>query len=609
MKGRFSVIILLLFSLPFFLMGQRRADVVSESGDSLRIAPLVELTTEGIKAMYLEGGPLYARQLLDRAMNIDSIYAPANYTYSKLVAQSSPDSAALFARRAYESDTMNHWYLSQYAQSVLVKEDYELARRLYNRLVELSPLDLNAYRILSILYHREGMPHTAIALLDTAEMRVGRNQFILNLKRQFLLSVNQVDRAIEEARAMIDEDPFSAYNRVSLAELHGIINQDSLAEVEYHIALQIDSTRYETLLSWGDYLRSRDRESEYLWVLLDIVQNKDIEIRKKIGLIREVISDPKRYERERMMIGRIISTFVMNHPKEFSAVQLQVQHLTAIGMSNEALNYIKAHLDDDPPQMDYYRYVIDTERYRGRPDSVEHYLRRAIDRFPLEASLHFELAYMLAVENKFKEAIESFDYNMEGMTDSLRSSIFGIVGDMHYQWALADVEADSLGDDKSHRRIMKSRLKDVYSSYERALKYDSLNIMVYNNYAYFLSENGGKLEYALEMAKRAIDAEPNNSTFIDTYAWILYRLGRYDEAKEMMRRAISFDSSQNYEIALHYGEILSVLGEETMANFYWGKAKEWGASQSELSISQERAKEHAIQREKQLRKESKKGDK
>lgn len=606
MKGRISVIFLLIFSLPFFIMGQRWVDSVSLSGDSLRIHPLVDLTTEGVKAMYLEGGPIYARQILDQAMERDSLYAPANYTYSKLLTYSAPDSAIFFARRAYESDTTNHWYLSQYAQSALQKDDYQLGRQLYAKLVELSPMDLNAYRILSILYHREGMPQTAIALLDTAEMRVGQNPFISNLKRQFLLSTNQVDRAITEAKTMVDEDPFVAESRVSLAELYGIIGRDSLAEVEYDVAMKLDSTRYETLLSLGDFLKERAREEEYLWVLMRIMQSDDLVARNKIGMIREVISDVDRYNRQRMMIGRIITTLGMKHPKEFEVVKLQAQHLISMGMLNEALNVLKIHLNDDPPQMEYYRSVIDVERYLARQDSVVYYLDRAIESFPDEQSLYFELAYMLAAEGEYERAIDSFDYHMESATDSLQSSIWSVVGDLHHQWALSEIKADSLGDDASHRRILKRRLRDVYKSYDKALEYDSLNVMALNNYAYFLSENGGKLKQAMEMSKRSVEVDSNNPTFIDTYAWILYRLGEYDEAKEMMRRAVSFDSSRNYEIALHYGEILYVLGEETMANFYWGKSKEWGASERELNDSRERAKRNFERRSKQ---QKKKGDK
>ena len=90
------------------------------------------------------------------------------------------------------------------------------------------------------------------------------------------------------------------------------------------------------------------------------------------------------------------------------------------------------------------------------------------------------------------------------------------------------------------------------------------------------------MERALTMISRALALSQNNSTYLDTMAWVLYKLGRYDEAKKYMQQALSLDRHRSAELALHYGDILHALGEEFMAKTYWRKALERGADKEEI---------------------------
>ena len=103
-----------------------------------------------------------------------------------------------------------------------------------------------------------------------------------------------------------------------------------------------------------------------------------------------------------------------------------------------------------------------------------------------------------------------------------------------------------------------------------------------NNYAYFLSLEERDLERALEMTTRANTLERNNPTYLDTKAWVLYKLGRYAEAKKVMQQALSLNRGKSAEYPLHYGDILHALGEEFMARTYWRKALEMGADAKEI---------------------------
>ncbi len=588
MKRWFSLVVVLLFSLPF-VVGQGAVDDVSESGDSLRYDRAVELTTDGVRELFMRSDAEAAYALFSEAIASDSTYAPAKYSIAELLMLSTPEIAVKYAAEAYASDTTNHWYLNRYAQSMISAGRYAQSRILFERLLELRPLDLNAYRVLALLYQQDSQLDRAIQLLDTAELRVGYNPYLMSIKRQLLLTTNQTERAIEEAQVIVANSPNMAEGRVALAELYGDIGRDSLAEAEYRAAMLIDSTRIESLISMGNYQQKRGQTIAYMQTLQRLMRSADFELRGKIGLIEEVMSNRALYQANRMYVNSLITTLLIVHPNNSDVVRLQIKHLIAMGMLEEAASVAKSRIDDEPLQEEYYRYVVDIERYMGRVDSVSLYLKRAVDRMPNNSTYRLELAYMFVEQHRYDVSIEMFKREAEGATDSLQSTIWGTIGDIEHQRRLYSLERDSMKMEDLSLRKAKGVMRQVYKYYDKALALNMDNPLVLNNYSYFMSEYGGDLDRALEMAKRANELVGGNPTYIDTYGWVLYRLGHYEEAKVQMRRAISLDRTNNYEIALHYGEILWVLGEATMAEFYWSKSLQWGASEVQVERSRSRA--------------------
>ncbi|MBQ2418803.1 MAG: tetratricopeptide repeat protein [Alistipes sp.] len=84
------------------------------------------------------------------------------------------------------------------------------------------------------------------------------------------------------------------------------------------------------------------------------------------------------------------------------------------------------------------------------------------------------------------------------------------------------------------------------------------------------------------MAQRATALSQNNATYLDTLAWVYYKMGQYDEAKRYMQQAMSFDTENSSELALHYGDILDALGSTFLAQTYWRKALERGADAEKI---------------------------
>ncbi|MGB6123229.1 MAG: tetratricopeptide repeat protein, partial [Bacteroidota bacterium] len=109
--------------------------------------------------------------------------------------------------------------------------------------------------------------------------------------------------------------------------------------------------------------------------------------------------------------------------------------------------------------------------------------------------------------------------------------------------------------------------------YDLAIGIEPENDLVLNNYGYSLAERGVRLDKALEMAKKAIKAQPENPSYLDTIGWIYFQLGRYREAERFVREAIE-KGEDNAVVYEHLGDIYFKLNQQERALEHWNMALE-----------------------------------
>ncbi len=120
------------------------------------------------------------------------------------------------------------------------------------------------------------------------------------------------------------------------------------------------------------------------------------------------------------------------------------------------------------------------------------------------------------------------------------------------------------------------------SIYERALRIYPENHLLLNNYGYSLAERGIQLERALKMAESAVEQQPENQSYLDTYGWIFFQMGKYSEAREYINRAVILGSTSPV-IHEHLGDIYYKLGDTVRAMEYWNKALEYDPANAALA--------------------------
>lgn len=587
MKRLTAITVLCLFFCSAFVAG-KGPSAASGQPDSLRS---VWLYTEGIKKHVIHHDSVRARELFREAIRNDSTFAPAWYELAANGMYSTPDEAVELARRAYRLDTTNKWYHQFYGQTLIFAGRYDDALKVYRRLQAENPKDPDNYRILAALYEQKQSPVMALVTLDSAELRFGRIPYLSAMKRRLLVATNQIDKAVEEARALVEAAPYEAQHHVVLADLYAIAKKDSLARAEYDLALKIDSTNVQTLMSLADYHAGRQDYRSLLAVTRRLFLSDDLPLETKIKRFEQFTSDTRFYREYYFQLNDLASTLAIRYPDDERVVELYARHLIASGELEQALALYKNHLGDQPPVEGFFRSVIDIESYLQHPDSVEKYVTRALELFPEKIDFHLSKGHVMSYSKRYDRAIKAYKESLHyADTDSLRGVIWGMIGDAWHQQAADGIpewdesRAAKSGASKTYRKAM----KECYKAYERSLDYWRDNPMVLNNYAYFLSLEERDLERALAMSSRVVALTDNNPTYLDTHAWVLFKLGRTDEARKILQKAVALDGQKSPELMVHYGDVLHALGEQFMAEIYWRRALEKGydAGQIEKRLKQ-----------------------
>ena len=597
------IALLLLSGMLFctaFVVGQGPRGSVSppdsEWPDSLHS---LWLYTEALKRNVISGDTLQARQLLLEAIHADSTYAPAYFALSSGRLAASPDEAVDLARRAWELDTANLWYERNYSQSLLLAARYPEALERYRKLVVRDPNDPDNFRLLAALYDQQRNPYMALATLDSAELRFGRIPYLSAMKRRLLVATNQIDKAIEDARIAVAETPYDTENRILLATLYGVAKRDSLALAEYDSIFAIDSANVAALMALSDFYNDRRDFRSMLTVNQRLFNNDEMPVEEKIKRFELFTADSRFYREYYPQVHLLASTLAIRYPKDRRVTELYANHLIRSGELEQALALYKLHLDDNPPQEEYYRWVIDIESYLQRPDSVDRYVGEALQRFPKQADFHIAKGNIYSYAGQYDEAARRYRESLRyADTDSLRGAIWGLIGDTYHQLAeqtMTAAKADGNIDAPRVRAAVRKAMKSCYDAYDRSLRYYPANALVLNNYAYFLSLDGVRLDEARTMAGQAVALTDNNPTYLDTQAWVLFRSGQAAEAKRIMQQAIALDGHNSSELLVHYGDILEALGEYFVAESYWRKALEKGydADQIERRIREARIRKEA----------------
>lgn len=523
--------------------------------------------TEAVQRLKIERDTTGAREIWLDILAADSTYTPALYNLSRI---ERAGKALEYAERAYHVDSTNKWYVQNYATQLIAGHNYRESMPIYRTLLRLDPRNVEAYHALAILYASGGMPYSAIAILDSAEIRTGYNLYLASIKQRLLIDTRQYDKAIEDGQRIVREFPYDATARTTLALAYEASGCDSLARHSYEEAFRIDTTNIETLASIVDYYDRKGDVERMFSYERRIFRSESVSIEEKLRRLEQYTSDIAFYSRNYFNIGSVILGLTADYPQNRKVTDAYASHLIAAGEYDAAVELLRRHLSDEGTTDNEYLALLQLESYLHLDELIDIDLAAALDTFPRSRMLHTFAAFLRSERGDIRGGIEIMRraIKLSIGTEELSES-WGYLGDIYHS-----AEQDN----------------KAFKAYRKALAYNEDNSLVLNNYAYYLSLLDRDLERALAMASRAVELDAGNATYVDTYAWVLHRLGRNKEAKVAMRQALSLSGQRDAALLAHYGDILWALGEKFMADTYWKKAVEVGYDAEEMLQHQQQLK-------------------
>ena len=537
--------------------GAEREDVATDMPDSLG---RTYRHSEAVQRLAIYRDTLTARATWQELIREDSTYAPAHHYLS--LTERNRATATDHAKRAYEADSTNKWYVQNYGWQLLQGAHYSEALPIYRRLLHLDNSDIATYHTLAILYGIESMPYSAIAIIDSAELRLGRNDYLSNLKQDLLMDTHQYNRVIDEGEAIIEESPYDIAAHTRLAYAYEASGRDTLAREMFERAYALDSTNIETTIEIADFYKRRGDYARMFHYEERLFRDERLPLTDKMRRMGQYVNNRQFYTQNFHNIGTILAGLAIDYPTDREVISAYAYFLLSSGDEREAISYMRSHLDDANATAQDYIDAIQMEHYAELTELIDIDLARAMERFPDDVELCLFAGALAAERKAYDEAIKIFRSTLRHTDDNMqRSMLWGYIGDTYYEMG---------------------ETKRCFKAYDKALGYNKDNILVLNNYAYFLSLLDKELERALDLSSRAIYLEATNPTYLDTHAWVLHRLGRNQEAKRIMRQALSLDGQRSADLLAHYGDILWALGEEFMAETYWQKAVERGYDSSAM---------------------------
>lgn len=513
------------------------------------------LYTNALKRYLIYGDTLVAKRLVNQALESDSTYMPAQYLLSRL--EKDPQRAWQAAEKAAAADTTNHHLLMQVGELSLRAQQYERTKQVLTKLIKDSH-NQDHFRLLALLHNMSKNRSQAHAVLDSAEVRFGKQSYFNRLRQQIYLDEGEFEKALNSAMEGVKQAPYEPENHIALAGVYAAAGVDSLADKSFNEALVIDKQDPSLWFEYARYLDSRGRHNDLMMVWRSVMDLDRVPLDAKISIVESLTSKRDFYRKHFLLIEPIINRLYQLYPDNKVVEEQYITHLIAANRIEEALQMLKSKFAGQQPTPEQLGKVIDIETYLDRRDSVEYYVDRGIELYPDQENFWFHKIWLQSRRGDDQNAITTIKSALKQLPDpKIQSSLWGSLGDTYY----------TLEENKRSEKC-----------YKKAISIDPENAVALNNYAYHLSVEGKMLDLALEMSQKANKLLPNNATHLDTLAWIYYKRGEFEKAKQVMQQAMSFDTNKSAELALHYGDILEALGSTFMAQTYWRMALERGAS-------------------------------
>lgn len=500
-----------------------------------------------------------AYDLFSYCLSLDTASSPVLYELAMFQLQRNrPEKAVEMLKSAVAHSDDNFTYRMTLAGLYRNLGMYGEASDSYEELVKRYPdkSELNYY--LADALTQEGEIGAAIDAYNVLESTMGMNETLSLQKFKLYQTLKQPDKAFEEIEKLANKYPMNARYRLLMGDLHLENEETEKALACYQQAHEIDPDDPRYIVSMANYYDQTGNKEAAEQEIRDALVNEKLDVETKVGVLSRYVQRLQQTQQGIDNANSLFQTLLDQHPEDTELKLMYGSLLMAQQKEEEAKFQFQLVTEMEPSNEGAWQQLLNISLKGEDIPEVIRICTRCKELFPEAPEYYFYLGIGYYMQEKYQESLDTYYAGLKIIPEGngvVKSNFYGQIGDLYYQM---------------------EKMDEAYKAYDEALKYNENNAPVLNNYSYFLTLDKKDLKKAERMAAQCIKLEPDNATYLDTYAWVFFVQGNYTLAKIYIENALSKDKTNSAELVDHYGDILYMSGEKDKALEQWKKAKEMG---------------------------------
>ncbi|MBY0435144.1 MAG: tetratricopeptide repeat protein [Cyclobacteriaceae bacterium] len=559
-----ALTLLVLVSVPSTAQRDKRKRTATEGQpNEMRLREAEFFFTEGEKFFMLED---YTKALIffQRVVELNPDNPTVHYKIAEILSKSTKEDdlerAGLSIENALRLEKKNkYFYLLASNIFSSLNNFQKAAQSLETMMKEIKGTEEYLFELAAI-YQYDKKPEDAIKVYNRAEAMMGINEVSSLQKQKIFLELGKTDEAIAEGEKLLAAFPDEERYVMGFAETLAQKGQQKKAieAIERYVGTHPQAGPIKILLA-GLY-RESGQEKKAQGLLVAAFADPSIDVSSKV-IVLSTYTTQISQSRARKFSDPDLESFALklfdnlkkNYPDEPNVHIVGGDLYLNLKRNREAEKEYLNAIQRGSASFEAWQNLLTLEAESNKFDSLIFHSEQGLEIFPNQAILYYFNGYGHIRKGHYREAASSLEQakKLSSGNPAMLNEVNGMLGDA-YNGTKEYAKSDK--------------------AYDEALAFNPNNDYVLNNYSYYLALRKENLEKAERMAATAIKNQPENSSFLDTYAWVLYHRGKYRDARKVMEKALALPDA-SYTHYEHYGDILFQLGDVDGAVKQWEKAR------------------------------------
>jgi tetratricopeptide (TPR) repeat protein len=508
-----------------------------------------------------------AFDLLNHCLTINPNAAEVYFTIASYYTELGRDSMAMHSmERAAVLSPQNDIYIERLALSYINTQNYGKAIDTYERLYSNNRDRTDVLSILAQLYNQQKNYDKVVSTLERIEQVEGSNEQITLSKMRAYSLKGDKKAELNALKQLSDKYPNDLNYRVMMGNWLLQNGREDDALDEYEAVLEQEPDNVSAQMSMLDYYKQVGEDSLAQDMIEKVLISSKTPSATKIHILRQVVDENERVGAGSLEIIRLFQRILAEPQTTPDMTELYASYLKLKEYPQDTIDVVlEKALEIAPDEAGARLQLIQSAWGRKDFDRVIDLCRTAQQYNPDDMAFYYFMALGYNMQDRVDEAIDATRRGVavinEDSNKDLVSDFYGLRGDLYHT---------------------KGMLEEAFAAYDSCLVWKSDNVPCLNNYAYYLSLTGKNLQKAEQMSYITVKAEPNNGIYLDTYAWILFMQGRYEESKIYIDQALKNDETPSADVIEHAGDIYWKCGDHAAALKFWQQAVDEGGDSKVL---------------------------